>query len=105
MAVGREAAEAQQLWAAVRREAPRTHAPSDAAWLASLLGERGVARRAPEVTLSTVIEICPVAAMKTAHWRSRDVPGGGQQNCPEWPCWVWGITSFEVDRWILTPRA
>jgi hypothetical protein len=49
LTVGREAAEVQQLWAAVLREAPRTRTAFDEAWLASLLGERGVARPAPEV--------------------------------------------------------
>src|SRR5919201_1307292 len=49
LTVGREAAEVQQLWAAVAREAPRMRTPFDEAWLASLLGQRGVARPAPEV--------------------------------------------------------
>jgi transcriptional regulator with XRE-family HTH domain len=37
---GHEAAEAQALWAAVRREAPRIHAPFDQGWFAQLLAQR-----------------------------------------------------------------
>src|ERR671934_189029 len=50
LTVGREAADVQQLWAAVLREAPRMHTPFDEVWLARLLAERGVTRRASEVT-------------------------------------------------------
>src|ERR671934_255334 len=50
LAVGREAADVQQLWAAVLREAPRMHTPFDEVWLARLLAERGVTRQASEVT-------------------------------------------------------
>ena len=41
LTVGREAAEAQQLWAAVMRDAPRMRTPFDEVWLAKLLAERG----------------------------------------------------------------
>src|ERR671934_245538 len=50
LTVGREAADVQQLWAAVLRESPRMHTPLDEVWLARLLAERGVTRRASEVT-------------------------------------------------------
>src|ERR671934_780236 len=49
LAVGREAAEAQQLWAAVLREAPRMHTPFDEVWLARLLGARLALQPAPEL--------------------------------------------------------
>src|SRR5438874_1305992 len=39
LTVGRETAEAQELWAAVVREAPRMHAPLDEVWLARLLAK------------------------------------------------------------------
>src|SRR5919204_4192820 len=53
--VGREAVEAQQLWAAVLREASRMHTPFDEVWLASLLAERDAARQAPEVTREVTV--------------------------------------------------
>jgi WD40 repeat protein/transcriptional regulator with XRE-family HTH domain len=46
MSGGREADEAQELWAAVEREAPRMHAPFDEPWYASLLGARDARPRA-----------------------------------------------------------
>ena len=42
LTVGREAADIQQLWAAVLREAPRMRTPFDEVWLAGLLAERQV---------------------------------------------------------------
>jgi WD40 repeat protein/transcriptional regulator with XRE-family HTH domain len=48
--VGREAAEAQQLWAAVARAAPRMHTPFDEVWLARLLAGRGSTPQASEVS-------------------------------------------------------
>src|SRR6266851_5696823 len=39
LTVGREAAEAHELWAAVLQEAPRMHTPLDEVWLAGLLAE------------------------------------------------------------------
>src|SRR5262245_27580047 len=44
LTVGREAAEAHELWAAVLRAAPRMHTPFDEVWF----GERLAARVAPE---------------------------------------------------------
>src|SRR5919204_6180501 len=38
LTVGREAADIQQLWATVLREAPRMRTPFDEVWLAGLLG-------------------------------------------------------------------
>jgi transcriptional regulator with XRE-family HTH domain len=40
LTVGREAAEARELWAAAEREAPRMHTRFDEAWFASLLATR-----------------------------------------------------------------
>src|ERR1700694_1913155 len=40
LTAGHEAAEAQDLWAAVLRDAPRMHTPFDELWLAMLLRER-----------------------------------------------------------------
>src|SRR5437016_6909714 len=37
LTVGREAAEAQELWEAVLQEAPRMHTPFDEVWLARVL--------------------------------------------------------------------
>src|SRR5919199_6916478 len=50
LTVGREAADVQQLWAAVLHEAPRMRTPFDEVWLARLLAERGVTRQVSEVT-------------------------------------------------------
>ncbi|HYY88405.1 MAG TPA: helix-turn-helix domain-containing protein, partial [Chloroflexota bacterium] len=50
LTVGREAADVQQLWAAVLHEAPRMRTPFDEVWLAGLLAERGVTRQVSEVT-------------------------------------------------------
>jgi transcriptional regulator with XRE-family HTH domain len=47
LTAGRESAEAQQLWAAVLRDAPRMHTPFDEVWLAAVLAER-VGPQAPE---------------------------------------------------------
>src|SRR5947209_18675844 len=40
LTLGREAAEARELWAAAEREAPRMHTPFDEAWFATLLAAR-----------------------------------------------------------------
>ncbi|HTD79384.1 MAG TPA: NACHT domain-containing protein, partial [Chloroflexota bacterium] len=40
LTLGREAAEARDLWAAAEREAPRMHTPFDEAWFARLLAAR-----------------------------------------------------------------
>src|SRR5216683_5683418 len=45
---GHEAAEAQDLWAAVLRDAPRMHSPFDELWLASLLQRRAAPLPEPE---------------------------------------------------------
>jgi DNA-binding XRE family transcriptional regulator len=45
---GQEAAEAQMVWAAVERAAPRTHCNFDASWFSRLLAERAVLTPAPE---------------------------------------------------------
>src|SRR6266516_7190689 len=37
LTLGREAAEARELWAAAEREAPRMHTPFDEEWFTSLL--------------------------------------------------------------------
>jgi hypothetical protein len=47
LSVGREAAEARELWAAVLRDAPRMRTPFDEVWLTSLLAARA-APQAPE---------------------------------------------------------
>jgi hypothetical protein len=49
LTVGHEAAEAQQLWAAVLREAPRMRTPFDDVWLAGLLAEHAAPRPGPEL--------------------------------------------------------
>jgi transcriptional regulator with XRE-family HTH domain len=49
LTVGGEAAEAQQLWAAVMNEAPRMRTPFDEVWLATILAERAVPRQGSEV--------------------------------------------------------
>jgi transcriptional regulator with XRE-family HTH domain len=48
LTVGHELEEAQELWAAVLREAPRMRTPLDQVWLAALLAERGAPRQTPE---------------------------------------------------------
>src|SRR5260370_22367256 len=48
LTAGREAAEAEEVWAAVLRDAPRMHTPFDELWLASLLRERAAPSPAPE---------------------------------------------------------
>src|SRR5438270_249824 len=40
LTLGREAAEARELWAVAEREAPRMHTPFDEAWFATLLAAR-----------------------------------------------------------------
>jgi transcriptional regulator with XRE-family HTH domain len=47
---GEETAEAQALWAAVHRAAPRAHAPFDTAWFARLLAQRALTAKALECT-------------------------------------------------------
>ena len=42
LTAGRETAEAQGLWAAALREAPRMHTPFDQVWFAGLLASRAV---------------------------------------------------------------
>jgi len=36
--------------------------------------------------VSVASETCPGAAVKAACWWPRDLPNGGQQNCPRLPC-------------------
>ena len=45
---GREADDAQQLWVAVEREAPRMRTPFDERWLARLVAARDATRQLPE---------------------------------------------------------
>jgi hypothetical protein len=40
MTAGRETAEAEELWTAIEREAPRSHPPFERLWFAALLAER-----------------------------------------------------------------
>lgn len=49
LTLGREVAEAHQLWLAVMREAPRMRTPFDEVWLAKLLTERGITGGAADV--------------------------------------------------------
>ena len=44
LTVGREAAEANDMWAAALREAPRMHTPLDRVWLDGVLAERAAPR-------------------------------------------------------------
>src|SRR5919204_4627639 len=74
LTVGREAVEAQQLWAAVLREAPRMRTPFDEVWLARLLAERGVTRQASEVTREVT----------TAGPAVRPVGGGPVEGDQDW---------------------
>src|SRR5437588_8665055 len=46
LTVGHEAAEAQELWAAVLGESPRMHTPLDAVWLKGVVVERSAAQTA-----------------------------------------------------------
>ena len=48
LTAGRESAEAEEVWAAVLRDAPRMHTPFDALWLASLLQKRAAPLPLPE---------------------------------------------------------
>src|SRR5207253_2562441 len=48
LTAGREAAEAEEVWAAVLRDAPRMHTPFDELWVASLLRERAAPPPVPE---------------------------------------------------------
>src|SRR5260221_7208123 len=48
LTAGREAAEAEEVWAAVLRDAPRMHTPFDALWLASLLRQHAPPPPVPE---------------------------------------------------------
>jgi WD40 repeat protein/transcriptional regulator with XRE-family HTH domain len=53
LTAGQEAAEAQALWVAMRRAAPRTHAPFDPAWFARLLAQRAAPAAAPAAARAT----------------------------------------------------
>jgi DNA-binding XRE family transcriptional regulator len=48
LTAGRDAAEAEEVWAAVLRDAPRMHTPFDELWVASLLLERAAPPPVPE---------------------------------------------------------
>src|SRR5260221_3812873 len=48
LTAGRESAEAEEVWAAVLRDAPRMHTPFDELWLASLLQKRAAPPPVPE---------------------------------------------------------
>jgi transcriptional regulator with XRE-family HTH domain len=62
LTVGREATEAQELWAAVLREAPRMRTPFDEVWLTALLAERA-AQPAPNLGRD-VIEAGPAVSAR-----------------------------------------
>jgi transcriptional regulator with XRE-family HTH domain len=62
---GHEAGEAQALWAAVQREAPRMHASFDQAWFARLLAEHATRDDVP-VVASTSSPARPVERL--AEW-------------------------------------
>ena len=64
---GSETAEAEALWAAVPREAPRMQTPLDRAWLATLL-----TRRVGVSTISGLI-VSPRSFMPDTEWGSRRV--------------------------------
>ena len=59
LTVGREIAEAHDLWAAALREAPRMHPPFDQAWFTGLLAARAAAPPAPA---GDVLQAIPAAA-------------------------------------------
>jgi WD40 repeat protein/transcriptional regulator with XRE-family HTH domain len=59
LTVGREAAEARELWAAVLRKGPRMRTPFDEVWLARLLPQRTAPPPAPEQA-QDVIPAAPV---------------------------------------------
>src|SRR5438132_108746 len=61
LTVGHEREEAQELWAAVLREAPRMHTPLDEVWLARLVAEHPP-QPAPEV----IRDVIPGAPGMTA---------------------------------------
>ncbi len=63
LTVGREAAEAHELWAAVLQEAPRMHTPLDEVWLAGLLAEH-TAQTEPKVA-AEIIAAMPAAVGAT----------------------------------------
>ncbi|MBV9353971.1 MAG: helix-turn-helix domain-containing protein, partial [Chloroflexi bacterium] len=65
LTVGHEAAEAQELWTAVLREAPRMHTPFDQAWFRSLPTGRTAP---PKPAAAPVPPSAPVAEERGEDW-------------------------------------
>ena len=99
LTVGREAAEAQELWAAVLDEAPRMHTPFDQEWFGRLLDARAVAAPVPT---GDVLQAGPAAA-----------PGAGTleraQDWGEAPDVLGFVGRAEelalLQRWVLEERS
>ena len=107
---GHEAAEAQELWTAVLREAPRMHTPFDQAWFESLLATRaGCARlrapaaagaasgskaswRASTARIGARRRTCSTSSAAPTSWRCLRA-GCWTSAAGWWPCWAWAASA------------
>ena len=78
--------------AQTRLELDRSEMSGSYQWLSFLVDSAAI-----ETLLSMASGFCPVADSRTARWWPTELPGGGQQSCPQFS---WSVASPPFRRWL-----